>query len=110
VFLGYLDRVGTFYLPVSLLYGLPSFLLTRFPYFTITKSQISGFWYFFGVQSKKIRICIPTPRRSHRSKGAREKAIVKVKTEDPEQRRMMKSIEETLEAIKVNLAENQKPR
>jgi hypothetical protein len=24
------------------------------------------------------------PRRSHRSKGAREKAIVKVKTEDPE--------------------------
>jgi hypothetical protein len=50
------------------------------------------------------------PRRSHRSKGAREKAIVKVKTEDPEQRRMMKSIEETLEAIKVNLAENRKPR
>jgi hypothetical protein len=50
------------------------------------------------------------PRRSHRSKGAREKAIVKVKTEDPEQRRMMKSIEDTLEAIKVNLAENRKPR
>jgi hypothetical protein len=50
------------------------------------------------------------PRRSHRSKGAREKAIVKVKTEDPEQRRMMKSIEDTLEAIKVNLAENWKPR
>jgi hypothetical protein len=50
------------------------------------------------------------PRRTHRSKGAREKAIVKVKTEDPEQRRMMKSIEETLEAIKVNLAENRKPR
>jgi hypothetical protein len=50
------------------------------------------------------------PQRSHRSKGAREKAIVKVKTEDPEQRRMMKSIEETLEAIKVNLAENRKPR
>jgi hypothetical protein len=50
------------------------------------------------------------PRRSHRSKGAKEKAIVKVKTEDPEQRRMMKSIEDTLEAIKVNLAENRKPR
>jgi hypothetical protein len=50
------------------------------------------------------------PRRSHRSKGAREKAIVKVKTEDPEQRRMMKSIEDTLEAIKVNLVENRKPR
>jgi hypothetical protein len=50
------------------------------------------------------------PRRIHRSKGAREKAIVKVKTEDPEQRRMMKSIEDTLEAIKVNLAENRKPR
>jgi hypothetical protein len=31
-----------------------------------------------------------SPRRwSHHSKGAREKAIVKVKTEDPEQRRMM---------------------
>jgi hypothetical protein len=50
------------------------------------------------------------PRRSHRSKGAREKATVKVKTEDLESRRMMKSIEETLEAIKVNLAENRKPR
>jgi hypothetical protein len=50
------------------------------------------------------------PRRSHRSRGAREKATVKVKTEDPESRRMMKSIEETLEAIKVNLAENRKPR
>jgi hypothetical protein len=50
------------------------------------------------------------PRRSHRSKGAREKAIVEVKTEDPEQRRMMKSIVDTLEAIKVNLAENRKPR
>jgi hypothetical protein len=33
-----------------------------------------------------------------------------VKMEDPEQRRMMKSIEDTLEAIKVNLAENRKPR
>jgi hypothetical protein len=50
------------------------------------------------------------PRRSHRSKGAREKAIVKVKMEDPEQRRMMKSIEDSLEAIKVNLVENRKPR
>jgi hypothetical protein len=50
------------------------------------------------------------PRRSHRSRGAREKATVKVKTKDPESRRMMKSIEETLEAIKVNLAENRKPR
>jgi hypothetical protein len=50
------------------------------------------------------------PRQSHRSRGAREKATVKVKTEDPESRRMMKSIEETLEAIKVNLAENRKPR
>jgi hypothetical protein len=50
------------------------------------------------------------PRRSHRSKGTREKTIVKVKTEDPEQRRMMKNIEDTLEAIKVNLAENRKPR
>jgi hypothetical protein len=48
------------------------------------------------------------PRWSHRSKGGREKAIVK--TEDPKQRRMMKSIEDTLEAIKVNLAENRKPR
>jgi hypothetical protein len=39
------------------------------------------------------------PRRPHRSKGAREKTMVKVKMEDPESRRMMKSIEETLEAI-----------
>jgi hypothetical protein len=53
----------------------------------------------------------PSPlRRSHQSRGAREKATVKVKTEDPESRRMMKSIEETLEAIKVNLVENRKPR
>jgi hypothetical protein len=59
--------------------------------------------------SKEERSPSP-PGRSHRSKGAREKAIVKVKTEDPEQRRMMKSIEDTLEAIKVNLAENRKPR
>jgi hypothetical protein len=50
------------------------------------------------------------PRRSHRSNGIREKAIVKVKTEDSEQRRMMKSIEDTLEAIKVNLAENRNLR
>jgi hypothetical protein len=50
------------------------------------------------------------PRRSHRSRGTREKTTVKVKTEDPELRRMMKSIEETLEAIKVNLTENRKPR
>jgi hypothetical protein len=32
------------------------------------------------------------PRRTHRSKGARGKAIVNVKTEDPEQRRMMKRL------------------
>jgi hypothetical protein len=57
---GYLDRVGTYYLPVSFLYGLPSFLLIRFPCFTITKSQISEFGYYFGVKSKKIRIRIPT--------------------------------------------------
>jgi hypothetical protein len=35
---------------------------------------------------------------------------MKVKTEDPESRKMMKSIEESLEAIKVNLVENHKPR
>jgi hypothetical protein len=46
---GYLDRVGTYYLPVSLLYGLPSFSLTCFPCFTITRSQISEFGYYFGV-------------------------------------------------------------
>jgi hypothetical protein len=59
--------------------------------------------------SEEERSPLP-PRRSHRSRGAREKATVKVKTEDPESRRMMKSIEESLEAIKVNLAENQKSR
>jgi hypothetical protein len=56
---GYLDRVGTYYLPVSLLYGLPSFLLTRFPWFIITKSQISEFGYYFGVKNEKIRIRVP---------------------------------------------------
>jgi hypothetical protein len=59
--------------------------------------------------SEEERSPLP-PRRSHRSRGVREKATVKVKMEDPESRRMMKSIEESLEAIKVNLVENWKPR
>jgi hypothetical protein len=50
------------------------------------------------------------PRRSTRLRGVREKAVVKVKTEDPDSRKMMRSIQESLEAIKVNLAENRKPR
>ena len=36
--------------------------------------------------------------------------IIKVKTEEEKSRKMMKSIQESLEAIKVNLAENWKPR
>jgi hypothetical protein len=50
------------------------------------------------------------PRRSSKSKGLKEKALVKVKVEDTDSRKMMKSIQQSLEAIKVNLAENRKPR
>ena len=35
---------------------------------------------------------------------------MKVKTEEDESKKIMKNIQESLEAIKVNLAENQKPR
>jgi hypothetical protein len=53
----------------------------------------------------------PSPqRRSGKTKSLRGKAIVKVKTEDADSRKMMKSIQQSLEAIKVNLAENRKPR
>ena len=38
------------------------------------------------------------------------KSIIKVKTEEDESRKMMKNIQELLEAIKVNLADNQKPK
>ena len=38
------------------------------------------------------------------------KDIRKVKIEDDDQKRFMKSIQESLEAIKVNLADNRKPR
>ena len=53
---------------------------------------------------------VSPPRRSSRSKGLREKTVVKVKTEDADSKKMMKNIQESLEAIKVNLAENRKPR
>lgn len=47
------------------------------------------------------------------TKSRREKAdkrTVKVKVEDDDSKKMMKSIQESLEAIKVNLADNRKPR
>jgi hypothetical protein len=50
------------------------------------------------------------PRRSSKRRGQREKTVVRVKTEDPDSKKVMKSIQESLEAIKVNLAENRKPR
>lgn len=53
---------------------------------------------------------ISPPRRLSKSKGPRDKAVVKVKTEDTDSKKMMRSIQESLEAIKVNLAENRKPR
>ena len=39
-----------------------------------------------------------------------EQKFVKVKVEDDESKRFMKSVQESLEAIKVNLADNRKPR
>lgn len=50
------------------------------------------------------------PRRSYSTRGLRKKTISNIKTEDPDSKKMMKSIQESLEAIKVNLAENRKPR
>ncbi len=41
-----------------------------------------------------------------KSKSPRDKAAVKVKTEDKDSKKMMMNIQESLEAIKVNLAEN----
>ena len=47
-------------------------------------------------------------KRSNRNRKGKE--IRNVKVEDDDQKQMMKSIQELLEAIKVNLANNQKPR
>ena len=47
-------------------------------------------------------------KRSNRNRKGKE--IRKVKIEDDDQKRFMKSIQESLEAIKVNLADNRKPR
>ncbi len=52
---------------------------------------------------------VSPPRRSS-GRRSREKTVVKVKTEDPDSRKIMKNIQESLEAIKVNLADNRKPR
>ena len=50
-------------------------------------------------------------RRMRRSQKERTgKKIVKVKMEDDDSKKFMKSIQESLEAIKVNLADNRKPR
>ena len=47
-------------------------------------------------------------KRSNRNRKGKE--VQKVKVEDNDQKQIMKSIQESLEAIKVNLADNQKPR
>ena len=47
-------------------------------------------------------------KKSKRDRKGKE--LRKVKIEDDDQKRFMKSIQESLEAIKVNLADNQKPR
>ena len=47
-------------------------------------------------------------KRSNRNRKGKE--IQKVKVEDDDQKQIMKSIQELLEAIKVNLADNRKPR
>ena len=47
-------------------------------------------------------------KRSNRNWKGKE--IRKVKVEDDNQKQIMKSIQESLEAIKVNLADNRKPR
>ena len=52
---------------------------------------------------------VSPPRRSS-GRRSREKTVVKVKTEDTDSKKVMKSIQESLEAIKVNLADNRKPR
>ena len=47
-------------------------------------------------------------KKSNRNRKGKE--LRKVKIEDDDQKRFMKSIQESLEAIKVNLADNRKPR
>ena len=47
-------------------------------------------------------------KKSKRDQKGKE--LWKVKIEDDDQKRFMKSIQESLEAIKVNLADNRKPR
>ena len=47
-------------------------------------------------------------KRSNRNQKGKE--IRKVKVEDDDQKQIMKNIHESLEAIKVNLADNRKPR
>ena len=47
-------------------------------------------------------------KKSNRNRKGKE--LRKIKIEDDDQKRFMKSIQESLEAIKVNLADNRKPR
>ena len=61
----------------------------------ITKSSGSDSGPSFGKKSNRNR---------------KDKELRKVKIEDDDQKRFMKSIQESLEAIKVNLADNRKPR
>jgi len=49
-------------------------------------------------------------RRSGNGKDQKGKELVRVKVEEDESRKVMKSIQETLAAINVNLAESRKPR
>ena len=58
--------------------------------------------------SDEERSALP-PRRSS-GRRSRDKTVVKVKTEDADSKKVMKSIQESLEAIKINLADNRKPR
>lgn len=48
--------------------------------------------------------------RSRHDKNDRAKVVVKVKREEDESKKVLKGIQESLEAIRVNLAENRKPR
>jgi hypothetical protein len=57
---GYLDRVGTFYLPVFTLVRITEFLLFRTPCFTITNLKFPSLGTVLESKAKKIRIRVPT--------------------------------------------------
>lgn len=49
-------------------------------------------------------------RKHQHSHGKKDKGVVKVKVEKDEEKNFFKNLNETLEAIKVNMADNRKPR